>query len=217
MQDAGATFFNASFNLRQYLPGRPRRGWLTLLGGPMHSIKLIVFLGLVTFIFQSASGLWSATIYTWTDKTGAVHITETPPPPGAAVEDELSNPPESPAPIQPQAPQSIGDWEVQQAEQQARQAQEELEAARQKAAEAEQEAQQTIRQSEEYIDTHDNNQYMRQVFKYELKQAAAAAQAAEAKAQEAADQVKQAEQNAAAAQQQVQGAQEDAAIFKKSD
>lgn len=186
----------------------------------MHSIKLIVLLGAVTFIFQSASGLWSATIYTWTDKNGAVHITETPPPPGAAVEDVLSNPPESPAPVkpsQPQAPQSIGDWEVQQAEQQAQQAQEQLEAARQKAAEAEQEAQQTIRQSEEYIDTHDNNQYMRQAFKYELRQAAAAAQAAEAKAQEAADQVKQAEQNAAAAQQQVQGAQEDAAIFKKPD
>ena len=220
MKDAGATFFNASFNLRQYLPGRPRRGWLTLLGGPMHSIKLIVFLGIVTFIFQSASGLWSATIYTWTDKNGAVHITETPPPPGAAVEDVLSNPPESPAPVkpsQPQAPQSIGDWEVQQAEQQAQQAQEQLEAARQKAAETEQEAQQTIRQSEEYIDTHDNNQYMRQAFTYELRQAADAAQAAEAKAQEAAGQMQQAEQNAAAAQQQVQGAQEDAAIFKKSD
>jgi hypothetical protein len=190
------------------------------LGGLMHSIKLIVFLGLVTFIFQPASGLWSASIYTWTDKNGAVHITETPPPPGAAVEDVLNNPPESPAPIQPsqpQAPPSIGDWEIQQAEQQARQAQEELEAARQEAAEAEQEAQQTIRQSEEYIDTHDKNQYMRRVLKYKLRQAAESAQAAEAKAQEAADRLKQAEQNAAAAQQQVQGAQEDAAIFKKSD
>ena len=186
----------------------------------MHSIKLIVLLGAVSLIFQSASGLRAGSIYTWTDKNGAVHITETPPPPGAAVEDALSNPPESPAPVrpaQPQPPQSIGDWEVQQAEQQARQAQEQLEAARQKAAEAEREAQQTIRQSEEYIDTHDNNQYMRRVFKYELKQAADAAQAAEAKAQEAAGQVQQAEQNAAAAEQQVQGAQEDAALFKKSE
>jgi type IV secretory pathway VirB10-like protein len=184
----------------------------------MHSIKLIVFLGAVSLIFQSASGLLAGSIYTWTDKNGAVHITETPPPPGAAVEDAMSNPPESPAPVQPSPPpQSIGDWEVQQAEQQARQAQEQLEAARQKAAEAEQEAQQTIRQSEEYIDTHDNNQYMRRVLKYQLRQAAAAAQAAEAKAEEAADQVKQAEQDAAAAEQQVQGAQEDAAIFNKSE
>jgi type IV secretory pathway VirB10-like protein len=186
----------------------------------MHSIKFIVFLGAVAFIFQSVSGLWSASIYTWTDKNGAVHITETPPPPGAAVEDMLSNPPESPAqvqPSQPQPPQSIGNWEVQQAEQQAQQAQEQLEAARQKAAEAEQEAQQTVRQSEAYIDTHDNNQYMRQVFTYELRQAADTAQAAEAKAQEAVGQMKQAEQDAAAAQQQVQGAQEDAAIFKKSE
>jgi hypothetical protein len=184
----------------------------------MHSIRLIVFLGAVSLIFQSASGLLAGSIYTWTDKNGAVHITETPPPPGAAVEDAMSNPPESPAPAQPSPPpQSIGDWEVQQAEQQARQAQEQLEAARQKAAEAEQEAQQTIRQSEEYIDTHDNNQYMRRVLKYQLRQAADAAQAAETKAEEAADQVKQAEQDAAAAEQQVQGAQEDAALFKKSD
>jgi type IV secretory pathway VirB10-like protein len=186
----------------------------------MHSIRLIVFLGAVSLILQSASGLLAGSIYTWTDKNGAVHITETPPPPGAAVEDAMSNPPESPAPapVQPSPPpQSIGDWEVQQAEQQAMQAQEQLEAARQKAAEAEQEAQQTIRQSEEYIDTHDNNQYMRRVLKYQLRQAADAAQAAEAKAQEAAGQVQQAEQDAAAAEQQVQGAQEDAAIFNKSE
>jgi Domain of unknown function (DUF4124) len=185
----------------------------------MHSIKLIVFLGALILIFQFTSGLWADSIYTWTDKNGAVHITETPPPPGAAVEDVLRNPPESLNPVQPSLPQtqSVGNWEVQQAEQQARQAQEQLEAARQKAAEAEQEAQQTIRQSEEYIDTHDNNQYERRVFKYELKQAADAAQAAEAKARETAAQVKQAEQNAADAEQQVQGAQEDAAIFRESE
>jgi len=184
----------------------------------MHSIKFIVLLGTVSLIFQSASGLLAGSIYTWTDKNGAVHITETPPPPGAAVEDAMSNPAEAPAPVQPSPPpQSIGNWEVQQAEQQARQAQEQVEAAKQKAAEAEQEAQQTIRQSEEVIDTHDKNQYMRQVFTYELKQAADAAQAAETKAQEAAGQVQQAEQDAASAQQQVQGAQEDAALFKKSD
>lgn len=117
----------------------------------MHSIKFIVFLGAVTLIFQFALYLWAGSIYTWTDKTGAVHITETPPPPGAAVEDALSNPPESPGPVQPippQSPQSIGNREVQPAEPQERQAQEQLEAARQKAAEADPEAQQTIRPSE---------------------------------------------------------------------
>ena len=115
----------------------------------MHSIKFFVLLGAATLVFQSTSGLLAGSIYTWTDKNGAVHITETPPPPGAAVEDALSNPPETPAPVQPSPPpQSIGNWEVQQAEQQARQAQEQLEAAKQKAAEAEREAQQTTRQSD---------------------------------------------------------------------
>ena len=110
----------------------------------MHSIKLLVLLGAVGLIFQSASGLLAGSIYTWTDKNGAVHITETPPPPGAAVEDVMSTPPESPAPVESSPPpQSIGTWEVQQAERQARQAQEQLEAA-----EAEREAQQTIRKSD---------------------------------------------------------------------
>jgi zona occludens toxin (predicted ATPase) len=115
----------------------------------MHSIKLILLLGAASLIFQPASGLLAGSIYTWTDKNGAVHITETPPPPGAAVEDAMSNPPETPAPVQPgPPPQSIGDREVQQAEQQARQVQEQLEAAKQKAAGAEREARQTTRQSD---------------------------------------------------------------------
>ena len=119
-------------------------------------------------------------------------------------------------PIQPQPSQSVWKWNLQQAEQQARQAQEQLEAARQKAAEAEREAQQTIQQSKEYIDSHDNNQYMRRAFRYKLRMAAEAAQAAQAKAQEAADQVKQAEQRVADALQQVQGAREDAALYNPS-
>ena len=114
----------------------------------MHSIKHVVLLGAVSLLFQSASGTWAASIYTWTDKNGAVHITETPPP-GAVVEDAMSTPPESPAPVESSPPpQSIGTWEVQQAERQARQAQDQLEAPRQKEADAEREAQQTIRKSE---------------------------------------------------------------------
>ena len=103
----------------------------------MHSIKLIVLLGAVSLIFQSASGLWAGSIYTWTDKNGAVHITETPPPPGAAVEDVMSSPPESPDPVppgSPQPPQSIGNWEVQQAEQNAAAAEQQVQGAQEDAA-----------------------------------------------------------------------------------
>jgi hypothetical protein len=101
----------------------------------MHSIKFIVLLGAATLVFQSASDLWPGSIYTWTDKNGAVHITETPPPPGAAVEDAMSNPPETPAPVQPgPPPQSIGDREVQQAEQDAASAQQQVQGAQEDAA-----------------------------------------------------------------------------------
>jgi hypothetical protein len=186
----------------------------------MRFIKLIFLLGTVTFISQSASDLWSGSIYTWTDKNGTIHITETPPPTGATVEGVMGNPAESPdsvQPAQPQPSQSVWKWNLEQAEQQARQAQEQLEAARQKAAEAEQEAQRTIQQSKEYIDSHDNNQYMRWAFRYKLRMAAEAAQAAQAKAREAAGQVKQAEQRVADALQQVQGAREDAALHHPSE
>jgi hypothetical protein len=186
----------------------------------MRSIAFIVLLGTVAFILPSASDLWSGSIYTWTDKNGMIHVTETPPPPGAVGEGVINNPPESPdaaRPAQPQPSQSVWKWNLQRAEQQARQAQEELEAARQKAAEAEREARQTIQQSKEYIDSHDTNQYMRWAFRYKLRMAAEAAQAAQAKAQETADQVKKAEQRVADALQQVQGAREDVARYNPSE
>ena len=181
----------------------------------MRSIAFLVLLGTVAFILPSASDLRAGSIYTWTDKSGTVHITETPPPPGTVEKGVMSNPPESPdsvKPAQPQESQSVWKWNIEQAEEQARQAQAQLEEARQKAAEAAREAQQTIQQSKEYIDSHDNNQYMRWAFRYKMRIAAEAAQAAQAKAREAAGQVQQAEQRVADALQQVQGAREDAAL-----
>lgn len=159
--------------------------------------------------FQCATGLWAGSIYTWTDQNHVVHITETPPPPGVVPDDVVSNPPESPSRVQPgsQQPESIVSWEIQQAEQQARQASQQLEQAQKRAQQVKQEAERIIQESKQYIDSHDNNQYMRIAHKYKLRQARNAILESGAEVQEATDQLKQAEQNAVAAQQQLKEAE----------
>ena len=51
--------------------------------------KAIIFIIPVTFLF-SAHAAMAKTLYTWTDKDGVVHITETKPPAGAQQTDKLN-------------------------------------------------------------------------------------------------------------------------------
>lgn len=168
---------------------------------------------------QCGAELWAGSIYTWTDQHHVVHITDTPPPLGVAVDNVMNSLPEPQPRAQPgsQQPQSIGSWEIQQAEQQARQASQKLEEAEKHAQQVKQEAERIIQESKQYIDSHDNNQYMRVAFKYQLRQARNAILTSEAKVQEAADQLKQAEQNAEAGQQQLKEAQEGSKIVNNSN
>ena len=170
--------------------------------------------------FQGAANLlWAESIYTWTDQNRVVHITDTLPPAGVPVDEVMDNPPKAASRARsglPQ-PQSVGNWEMQQAEQQARQAAQQLQQAEKNAQQTKQEAERTIRESQEYIDSHDNNQYMRRALKYQLKQARNAIWASALKVEEAADQLKQAEQNDEAARQQLHEALDDFKIINKSD
>lgn len=184
----------------------------------MRMIRMTI-LFLAACAFQCGTDLWAGSIYTWTDQNHVVHITETPPPPGVVPDDVMNNPPEQPSRAQPgsQKPQSIGSWEIQQAEQQARQASQQLEQAQKHAQQVKQEAERIIRDSQQYIDTHDNNQYMRTAHKYQLRQARNAILESEAKVQDAADQLRQAEQNAVASQQQLKEAQRGTQIVNNSN
>jgi hypothetical protein len=173
---------------------------------------------MVSFTLLPAGDLWADSIYTWTDRSGIVHITETPPPSVAAADSVMNNPPSSPLLSRQNGrakSQSIWDWEVRQAEVGVRQAQELWQAAEKNAQQAEIQAHETMQWSMHYIDTHDQNQYMRRVFKFQLKQAKNAVEDAEAKVQKAVDQLKQAEQQDEAAQEQLREAQEDGEIFSK--
>jgi len=173
---------------------------------------------MVSFTLLPARDLRAGSIYTWTGRSGIVHITETPPPPGIAVDNVMNNPTSSPAlspQREPAQSRPIWNWKLRQAEVEVRQAQLQLQAAAKNAQHAAIQAQETMQRSKHYIDTHDQNQYMRRVFKFQLRQAKNAVEDAEAKVQEALDQLKQAEQQDQAAQEQLREAQEDAKIFSK--
>lgn len=145
-----------------------------------------------------------------------MHITETPPPSGIAVDNVMNNPTSSPAlspQREPAQSRPIWNWKVRQAEVEVRQAQLQLQSAKINAQHAAMQAQETMQRSKHYIDTHDQNQYMRRVFKFQLKQARNAVEDAETRVQEAADQLKQAEQQDQAGQERLREAQEDAKIF----
>jgi hypothetical protein len=131
----------------------------------MRMIRMMVF-SVAACAFLYGTILWGGSIYTWTDQNHVVHITETPPPPGVAADDVLYDPSESPAtvPASSQRPR----WEIRQAEQQARQASQQLQQAEKNAQQAKQKAEKTIQEARQYIDSHDNNQYMRLAFKYKL-------------------------------------------------
>jgi hypothetical protein len=165
-----------------------------------------------------ATDMGPGSIYTWTDQSGVVHITDSAPPPGVEAEHEVNNPPESPPADRGRLlqPGSIRDWEVRQAEQRARQAEQEMQQAERNARQAQREAEQTVQKSRQYIDTHDNNQYMRWAFKYQLKQARNAIQASEARAHQEADNFEQAKQNAEAARQQLKEAQDFAGLDRSN-
>lgn len=185
----------------------------------MKFTRVIVLLCWVVFLtFRPADDLWADRIYTWTDKSGIVHLTQTSPPSGVALDSVINNPPGSPNPSRrspDKRSSSIWNWQIHQAEMRVRQAQQRLLAAEKIAQQAEVLAEDTTKRSRHYIDTHDNNQYMRRVFKFKMRQAYNAAKAADAKAREAGDNLRQAEQQYHAAQQQLKEAQEDANTFSR--
>ena len=145
-------------------------------------------------------------VYTWTDKDGKMHITAEPPPKNARVKDILKYEPQpdiavpdteqrrdSEAAAAPGEPES----------EEVRQARTRAETARKEAKIARARAEELTKAAENYIETHNRNEYMRRAHQYKMKKAADDAKAAqeqarvaEEKAIEAEKKVKLAEENA---------------------
>jgi hypothetical protein len=164
-------------------------------------------LGIIIIFFLATTGPLSADkVYTWTDKDGNVHITDQPPPEGANVRDVIKYKPQSEEEVlQNQRQQQMREnavdrkrklEEAQNAELKAQKAAEEANITRGKAETA-------VKDANDYIDTHDRNQYMRRAHKYEMKKKAGEAEAAVDQANAAAEKARKAEEKAKRAEEEL--------------
>lgn len=164
-------------------------------------------LGIIIIFFFATTGPLSADkVYTWTDKDGNVHITDQPPPEGANVSNVTTYKPQSEKEVlenqrQQQMRENAVDRkrklkEAQNAELKAQKAAEEAKIERDKADAA-------VKDANDYIDTHDRNQYMRRAHKYEMKKKSGEAEAAVDQANAAAEKARKAEEKAKRAEEEL--------------
>jgi len=163
--------------------------------------------GIILMVFvATASTLLAEEVYTWTDESGNLHITEEPPPKNARVKDIIHYQPESGKAIQEQEHRERLDERLREKKRrlhEAQQARTEAEKARKEAEAARARAREVARRSEEFIKTHDTNQYMRVAFKYEIKKAIEDAKLAEQQARAAEEKAAAAEKKAQLAEQRL--------------
>jgi len=147
-------------------------------------------------------------LYIWTDKNGGQHITQEPPPAGIQPNSTMEYTPEPKGEVREylQQQRELGIYFVDKRRQEALEARRKAAEARREAKEASVAADLITRQSQEYIDTHNRNQYMRRAFKYERRKAAEKAEAARQGAQKAAEKAEKAEEEAQLAEQRLQQA-----------
>jgi len=168
-------------------------------------------LGIIIIFFFATTGPLSADkVYTWTDKDGNVHITDQPPPEGANVSNVTTYKPQSEKEVlknkrQQQMRENAEDRkrkleEAQNAELKAQKAAEEAKITRGEAGAA-------VKDANDYIDTHDRNQYMRRAHKYEMKKKAGEAEAAVDQANAAAEKVRKAEEKAKRSEEELNNIQ----------
>ena len=167
----------------------------------------LLSLGIIVIFFLATTAPVSADkVYTWTDKDGNVHITNEPPPEGANVRDVIKYKPQSEEEVmknqrQQQMRENAVDRkrkleEAQNSELKAKKSAEEAKKARGKADAA-------VKDAKEYIDTHDQNQYMRRAHKYEMKKKADEAEAAVDQADAAAEKARKAEEKVKRAEEEL--------------
>jgi hypothetical protein len=163
---------------------------------------------LIFFCFNAAVSN-ADKLYIWTDKSGETHITQEPPPEGVQSNSVIDYTPQPEKEVKRYEQQQQIKFETQrldQRRQEALAARKKADAARREAQQARIEADTVTRKAQEYIDTHNRNQYMRRAFKYERRKAAEEADAAQEKAREAEKRAQAAEEEAQLAAQRLQQA-----------
>jgi hypothetical protein len=173
-------------------------------------MKLFGLSIIIIFFFATTGPLSADKVYTWTDKDGNVHITDQPPPKSAKISNVTTYKPQSQKEVrenqrQQQMRENAVDRkrkleEAQDAGQKAQKAAEEAKRTRGKADAA-------VKDANQYIDTHDQNQYMRRAHKYEMKKKAGEAEAAVNQANAAAEKARKAEEKVKRAEEELNNIQ----------
>ncbi|MEJ2168671.1 MAG: DUF4124 domain-containing protein, partial [Desulfobacterales bacterium] len=130
---------------------------------------------ILTLFWFTAAVSTADELYIWQDKSGVRHITQEAPPEGAHTNSVIGYTPQPEKEVQQYEQQQRLKSENQLVEQRKREAQEanqKAEEARREAQKAKSEANLVAQEAQKYIDTHNQNQYMRRAFKYERRKAA---------------------------------------------
>ena len=141
------------------------------------------------------SGLFAGQVYTWTDKDGNLHVTDTPPPPNSKLKNTLE--------YQEKSAAEIEDLKTRMQQRDAEKAQEEnlnrLEEAKRRARQADERAQKAAEQAaqitgevEVYVRRLSSTQEKRKQFRKKIQNETERAQAAQTRAREAAEDARQA-------------------------
>jgi len=170
----------------------------------MKFFTLIIGILLAGFL---SSGLIAGQVYTWTDETGNLHVTDTPPPPKAKVKDTLEYQEKNAAEIQ-ELNQRQG---IRQDQKRGESVRRQADAAAKRAAKADQEAQEAGQKAAEAYenamrtyDIYGKTKDKRKKFKKRIRRAFDQADAAQARASEAAENARQAQEDARSAAKEVE-------------
>ena len=170
-------------------------------------MKLFAIITGILLVGFLNSGLFAGQVYTWTDENGNLHVTDTPPPPKSKVKDTLEYQEKTAAEIQAlKQRQSTRDEQKQ-----AQSVRQQADAAAKKAAKADQEAQEASQKAADAYENamrtykiYGNTKDKRKKFKKRIRRAFDEADAAQARASEAAGYARQAQEDARAAAKEVE-------------
>ena len=151
----------------------------------------------ILFVFLSATNLAAGKIYTWTDESGALHITEKPPPKNAKLRDTIKYQSEPRNPSAYDEDQQGLSEELPTSDEEQQESpdpDERVEKAKKEAFEARTRAEEAARREKEYIDKLGRNKKMQRRNKYKLDKAAEYVKATEEQARLAEERASEAEE-----------------------
>ena len=162
-----------------------------------YTMKYIIAISIMLFSMGIASMPGAQKLYTWTDENGVLHITDTPPPQKAQIEDVMTyreRTPEELKAIQQRKDQLRRDLDQDIQREQAREAQLKAQEAAEDAQAAREKADKEYEENKAYIDKLSNRKWKRKKFRKKIERLKKETEETYTEAQKAAERAEEAEQ-----------------------